>query len=136
QNTLVRSEALNRNRTGNNTGAQAEPSLSRSSVSTSSPKKSKPTSQPEPAQLESFTRFYKAYPRHEGKKSALAAWIRINPGAELTETIIQALAVYAEYVKNEERRFVKLPTTWLNGAHWEDELGNSEPVKEYRFVND
>ena len=115
--------------------AQAEPSLPLLRV-VKFPKKSKPARPPESAQAAAFARFYEAYPRHEAKKPALTAWLKLNPDSALTQTIMQAVERYRENVKDEEQRYIALPATWLNKERWEDELPESQTVKEPRFVND
>jgi hypothetical protein len=102
----------------------------------SSRKKSKPARQPDPAQIDAFDQFYQAYPRHVGKKPAREAWLKLNPDSALTKVIMQALDRYREQVKDDEPRYILLPATWLNDEHWEDEPIKSEPVKEYRFINE
>ena len=88
------------------------------------------------AQAAAFARFYQAYPRHVGKKPAQAAWLRINPGPALIQTIMQALERYREQVKDSEERFILHPATWLNQERWEDEPAESQTVKEPKFIND
>jgi hypothetical protein len=115
--------------------AQAEPSLPLSRVITF-PKKSKPARQPDSAQAAAFARFYEFYPRHVGKKPARTAWLKINPGPALTQTIMQAVERYREQVKDTEEHFILHPATWLNQERWEDEPAESQPVKEPKFIND
>ena len=40
---------------------------------------------------EGFDRFWKVYPRKDGKAKAIEAWGKLSPNGELTETIIAAL---------------------------------------------
>jgi hypothetical protein len=64
---------------------------------------------------EAFGKFWEAYPRKVGKGQALRAW----PGDDLLPEILAAL----EWQKPTWRdpKFVKHPSTWLNGRCWEDE---------------
>jgi DNA-binding MarR family transcriptional regulator len=81
--------------------------------------------QPDPAQAEAFQRFYQAYPRHIGRKPALAAWLKIDPDPLLTEKIMTAVARYAGEIKGTEQRFILHPATWLNQERWTDEHNGS-----------
>jgi len=64
---------------------------------------------------EAFGKFWESYPRKVGKGQALRAW----PGDDLLPEILAAL----EWQKPTWRdpKFVKHPSTWLNGRCWEDE---------------
>ena len=78
----------------------------------------------EPTEQE-FQSFWEAYPRHVDKKRAKAAFARafkslrktLSPEQAIT-TIMDGVAVYAEHV---DKDAICHPTTWLNGARWEDE---------------
>lgn len=70
-----------------------------------------------------FTRFYTEYPKHEGRKPALMAWLKLNPSAELAETIIAHVKRRKETVWcGKDKQFILLPATFLNEKRWEDEL--------------
>lgn len=70
-----------------------------------------------------FTRFYTEYPKHEGRKPALMAWLKLNPSAELAETIIAHVKRRKETVwRGKDKQFILLPATFLNEKRWEDEL--------------
>jgi hypothetical protein len=86
-------------------------------------KKRKPA-RPDPAQLEAFDRFYTAYPLHKGRDDALKAWLKLNPSAELTATIMAAAERYVAEVQNTDQKYIKHPGPWLNGKRWEDEPAN------------
>ena len=70
-----------------------------------------------------FAEFWKAYPKKIGKQSALKAWKRIRPTAELHAKIIDAVAVAkgTDQWARENGRFIPHPTTWLNQGRWDDE---------------
>ena len=74
---------------------------------------------------EEFQSFWDAYPRHVDKKRAKAAFARafktlrktMTP-EQVIKTIMDGVTVYAEHV---DKDAICHPTTWLNGARWEDE---------------
>ena len=95
------------------------PSEPAKKVSTSNPKKREEEKQLE----ERFVKFWDAYPKKKDKKRAIAAWRKINPSDQLLATILVALEKQRaahDWVK-ENGKYIPLPTSWLNGARWEDE---------------
>lgn len=72
---------------------------------------------------ERFTEFWKVYPRKVGKDAAWHAWQKRKPSAELTLTVLAALA----WQKQQDRwleqngRYVPNPATWINQGRWDDE---------------
>jgi hypothetical protein len=66
-----------------------------------------------------FDDFWTRWPRHDGKKAALAAWAKAIKRAP-AEVIVAAAAVYAESPWRPERQFVPHGATWLNGDRWDD----------------
>lgn len=116
-------------------GAEAP---SRLSVVNSSPEeiRNKPTRRPpDPAEPEAFTRWYETYPRHEARDDALKAWRQRNPNGALDESIMTATAAYVAATVDTERRYIKLPATWLRSGCWKDELEKPEPATKRTFVN-
>lgn len=78
-----------------------------------------------------FDTFWEAYPRHEGKKAARAAWTKLKPGAEVRAAIMAAVErqkTWDAWV----RGFAPHASTWLNGERWKDEprppLLNGQPA--------
>lgn len=70
-----------------------------------------------------FDRFWKAYPRHEGKEPARRAWRRLKPNIQLCHIMSAALERQKTY-ENWQRdggRYIPMPATWLNQRRWEDE---------------
>lgn len=65
-----------------------------------------------------FLEFWSTWPRHDGKKAALAAWRKAIKGTP-PEVIIAAAARFAAD-PNREPAFTPLPATWLNGERWND----------------
>ena len=70
--------------------------------------------------------FWKEYPRKQGKKDALKAWLKIKPDEALAERIISALKLQKQGAgwQRDNGKFVPYPATWLNGERWEDEAPN------------
>ena len=70
--------------------------------------------------LERFNRFWAAYPNKDGKKKAIAAWMKLHPSDALTDTIVAAVEAQKSWSKW-TRGFIPLPTSWLNAGGWENE---------------
>lgn len=73
-----------------------------------------------------FDVFWAAYPRHEAKKNAWAAWEKLRPSAELRALMMDKLGRQraSPQWNREGGRFIPLAATWLNGRRWEDETVN------------
>ena len=70
---------------------------------------------------EGFKRFYTAYPRKVGRRSAEMAFKRaIERGGDI-ETIISRTEAYAEMALDIDMKFIPHPSTWLNQDRFEDE---------------
>ena len=67
----------------------------------------------------------KGYPRKEARGDARKAFTAARRIATLEE-LIEGRKRYAEQVVASERKFIKLPATWLRGECWCDEF-ESEP---------
>lgn len=76
-----------------------------------------------------FERWWKVYPRKVGRKKALEEFLKLNPTDELTEVMVEAVKRQglAEKLRAEGERYVKHPSTWLHGEHWNDEVPNANP---------
>lgn len=71
-----------------------------------------------------FSRFWSLYPRHEAKAKAEKIFHTLTKtDPALADTICNALEkqVALKYAHT-ERKFIPLPTTWLNQARWHDEI--------------
>ena len=73
---------------------------------------------------ERFERFWSVYPKKVGKGAARAAFMKLKPSQELTETMIKAvrLADRSPQWQKDDGQFIPNPATWLNQHRWEDEL--------------
>lgn len=76
-----------------------------------------------PEMLERFNRFWKVYPRKEGKGKAEESFAKYHPNDELTDAMIRAVEKYkrTDQWKRDGGQFIPHPTTWLNQRRWEDE---------------
>ena len=71
-----------------------------------------------------FAKWYEKYPRKEGRGQAIKAYRSARKKAD-AETISAGLDRYVSLITRNrtERRFIKLPASWLNGECWDDDLG-------------
>lgn len=75
---------------------------------------------------EGFITFYQAYPRHEARKKALNAWRDLKPDADLQSKMLNDIARRNRTIwLDKERKFLPLPSTYLNEKRWEDEIEGS-----------
>lgn len=72
-----------------------------------------------------FDSFWSIYPRKENKKKAETAWKRMTIKDQ--EAVMKDLPGYSAQVDGKEKRFILLPTSYLNGRRWEDERGREKP---------
>ncbi|WP_238587081.1 YdaU family protein [Pseudomonas veronii] len=75
-------------------------------------------------QADLFPKFWALYPRKQDKAKALKAWAKLKVTDELFSLITKGLSaqvVSADWVK-EGGKYIPMPTTWLNGKRWEDEI--------------
>lgn len=125
------SGALNHHRTINK-------SKSANARESSSNKRSKKLTRPDPAALAAFDGFYLAYPRHVDRIKALQAWTELNPTPELVGVIMAAMERYAAEVQSSEAKYIKHPATWLNAKPWTDEPqgGNGHAAHVFKDLGD
>ena len=73
---------------------------------------------------ERFERFWKVYPRRQGKGDARKAFAKINPSEALLGQMLTAvIAASASFQwKKDGGQFIPLPATWLNQERWLDEV--------------
>ena len=76
---------------------------------------------------ESFSTFWKVYPRKDGKKAAQKSFVRImrdaDDPADLLDRLIRSveLARRSPQWQRDDGQFIPLPATWLNNERWEDQ---------------
>ena len=73
------------------------------------------------AVINGFDKFWEAYPNKKDKQKAIKAWAKHQPDIV---NVLKALVIQkgSDQWKKDNGRFIPLPTTWLNGARWEDEV--------------
>ena len=71
--------------------------------------------------INGFDKFWEAYPNKKDKQKAIKAWIKHQPDIV---NVLKAIVVQknSEQWKKDNGQYIPLPTTWLNGARWEDEV--------------
>jgi len=69
-----------------------------------------------------FGKFYALYPRHEKRNRAEKAWNRLSAADQ--QAALDALPIHLEKWESEQtpKKFIPLPSTWLNDRSWEDEI--------------
>ncbi len=82
-------------------------------------KKAKARKDSEP---DGFSAFYTAYPRRVGRRTAAQAYASAL-GRTSPEIILAACKAYSVAMRGTEPQYIKHPSTWLNGDHFKDELG-------------
>lgn len=77
-----------------------------------------------PEQCPDFMAFWRAYPRRQKRQAAFKVWQRLDVDDELLAVILRAVSRQSamEGWRKENGKYVPLPTTWLNGQEWENEL--------------
>lgn len=77
-----------------------------------------------------FPKFWSFYPRKQDKAKAQKAWAKLKVTDELFAVIAKGLAVQVVSVDwlKEGGKYIPMPTTWLNGKRWEDEVKSSSNV--------
>ncbi len=74
--------------------------------------------------LKKFEVFWNLYPKKQNKKKVESWFKRNNPDEELMKIILEKLELFkkTEQWQKNNKQFVPMPTTWLNGHRWEDEI--------------
>jgi hypothetical protein len=72
-----------------------------------------------------FDLFWAVWPKKEDKKKAKKAFLRIKPSDQLLQKMLEAIKQQKETKKWQEG-YIPLPTTWLNGERWNDEVENEK----------
>ena len=77
--------------------------------------------------INGFDKFWEAYPNKKDKQKAQKAWIKHQPDIV---NVLKALVTQkgSEQWKKGNGQFIPLPSTWINGARWDDELTASKQV--------
>lgn len=65
-------------------------------------------------------RFWPAYPRGDGRKAALKAWLKVKPSEALVVVILAALTRQLPKWAAGDAKYIPHASTWLNGERWND----------------
>lgn len=84
-----------------------------------------------PCAREDFALFWAAYPNKQDKKKAQEVFARLRPSPALFTQIMDALDKQkrSEQWQKDGGRYIPLPTTWLRGRRWEDQVPVHPPGK-------
>lgn len=97
-----------------------------------SPNDNKPAKETKPDPIADwFAReFWPLYPRKDDKEKALRAARKALPGSKPSEVLSGLRRQLPDFLRRMgvDRSKVPLPSTWLNGKRWRDELGAEEQV--------
>ena len=107
--------------TGDGTGTRRIKNEKKKDMCANAPKKPAHCT---PQNGEAFDLFWEAYPKKRDKLKAKKSWDKIKPDSELTQRIITAVSLHAktrDWTK-EDGKYIPMPSTWLNGQRWEDEI--------------
>lgn len=69
-----------------------------------------------------FEQFWTEYPRKEGKKDAMKAWMRLESTDRFAAREAIGLHVKFWNLSGRERQYIPMAGTWLRGERWSDEL--------------
>ncbi|MFQ5687461.1 MAG: hypothetical protein ACE5GV_12470 [Candidatus Scalindua sp.] len=82
--------------------------------------------------MRGFLKFWDVYPRKEGKKSAIRAWIKLAPLDDLIKDIVVSVVAHTMNAAQwENKQFVPLPASFINGRKWEDEIVKKARTNSY-----
>lgn len=70
-----------------------------------------------------FNKLWEAYPRKQGKATALKAYIKARKSGVEFQTVLDGVYCYAAYIQRNkiESRYIKQGSTWFNQQCWNDE---------------
>lgn len=78
---------------------------------------------------EMFDLFWSEYPRHEAKKDAKKAFMRVGWSEKSFSTVLECLKDQKRFLWPERAvRYIPLAASWIRGERWEDEIPDWEPV--------
>jgi hypothetical protein len=77
-----------------------------------------------------FAVFFEAFPRHESRDHGARAYDRVIARGADPEDLLAGAKRYAAHVSasTEDRKFVRLPATWLDKGCWRDEYESGPPA--------
>jgi len=73
---------------------------------------------------DSFSIFWKRYPRKDSKVPAQKAYEKLNPSPALQQRLLEALERFCETEQwmRDGGKYIPFASTWLNQRRWEDEI--------------
>ena len=77
----------------------------------------------EPKSAEQYQEWYNLYPRKQGKKEGLRAFLKVRIGFD---ELMEKTQQYANSKSDTEKRYIPLPASFPNGERWEDEILEEE----------
>jgi hypothetical protein len=77
-------------------------------------------------QVEWFEKFWKVYWRKDAKREAVKAFAKQVTTEEQFCCVMEAIKAQTPQRMDGPRRFIPLPSTWINGQRWEDEIETEE----------
>ena len=80
-----------------------------------------------PICAEDWERWYAAYPKHEGKQTAIRAWNKAHKEGVLPsiETLLDTLTWQKQ--RWTDPQYIPMPSSYLNGRRWQDEKPAPQP---------
>lgn len=83
---------------------------------------------PNPTNNELFDRFWKAYPRKEGKPKALRTFEKLKVTPESLEDMLAELERQSKLKdwKHISTKYIPLAQTWLNRRDWEEDRSGTD----------
>jgi len=82
-----------------------------------------------------FVEFWEGYPRKEGKKAAHKLWIRDNLDEKADIILADVALRRATHDRWSDKAYIPVPTTYLNGEKWNDEIIEKAPPTPQQIRN-
>lgn len=76
---------------------------------------------------EEFDALWMLYPNKKGRSDALRHYKAARKQGVTYDTIEDGIKRYAEYVKDEDPKFIAMGSTWFCGHRWEDQYARGKP---------
>lgn len=69
-----------------------------------------------------FESFWEIYPKHQDKKKAKQKFLKLCTDEKKYQEIMQGLRNVLPVWAKKDNKYIPMPTTWLNGERWNDEV--------------
>jgi hypothetical protein len=100
-------------------------------------KEKKQKNKPSGVEIQLFSRFWTAYPKHTNQPAAMRAFRILNPDGALVDKMIDAIK---EQKKTDRtlnpkggQQYIPNPSSWLHGKRWEDDIPAPEELEDDEF---